>query len=60
MHYDILTPIRFANCSARFINAYKRGLDGPQAAWANKKYHGHRVLLDSIMQALDTTALEIS
>ncbi len=30
--------------SARFISAYRQGLSGAQAAWANRKYHGHRVL----------------
>ncbi|KAH9008825.1 hypothetical protein EDB84DRAFT_1280923 [Lactarius hengduanensis] len=27
-----------------FITAYREGLSGAQAAWANKKYHGHRTL----------------
>ena len=36
--------ISFANRSARFISAYGEGLSGAQAGWANKKYHGHRVL----------------
>jgi hypothetical protein len=35
---------RFANQSAHFIAAYGEGLSGAQAAWANKKYHGHRTL----------------
>jgi hypothetical protein len=40
-----LKPVcRFANRSARFISAYRQGLSGAQAAWANKRYHGHRVL----------------
>ena len=40
-----LKPVcRFANRSTRFISAYRQGLSGAQAAWANKKYHGHRVL----------------
>jgi hypothetical protein len=29
------------------------GLNGAQAIWANKRYHGHRVLPDSIMNELD-------
>ncbi|TEB25675.1 hypothetical protein FA13DRAFT_1756509 [Coprinellus micaceus] len=36
--------VRFANRSARFISAYHIGLTGAEAAWANKRYHGHRVL----------------
>ncbi|KAJ7156618.1 hypothetical protein C8R46DRAFT_909829 [Mycena filopes] len=35
---------RFANRAARFISAYDQGLSGSEAAWANKKYHGHRTL----------------
>ena len=36
--------LSFANQSARFIFAYREGLSGAQAAWANKKYHCHRTL----------------
>ncbi|KIJ53233.1 hypothetical protein M422DRAFT_242361 [Sphaerobolus stellatus SS14] len=43
----------FANQSARFMNAYQCGLTGSQAAWANKKYHGHRVLPNSILEDLE-------
>ena len=32
------------NHAARFISAYDQGLSGPEAAWANQKYHGHRIL----------------
>jgi hypothetical protein len=35
-----------------FIDAYRKGLDGPQAVWANRKYHGHRVLPNNIMETL--------
>ncbi|THU79940.1 hypothetical protein K435DRAFT_810298 [Dendrothele bispora CBS 962.96] len=34
----------YANRSARYIHAYREGLDGAQAAWANCRYHGHRTL----------------
>ena len=49
VHYSILINIpkkfsRYANHSARFIDSYAQGLSGPEAAWANKKYHGHRTL----------------
>ncbi|KAK6989045.1 hypothetical protein R3P38DRAFT_2572137, partial [Favolaschia claudopus] len=30
-------------------DAYNRGLDGKWAAWAGKKYHGHRVLPETLM-----------
>jgi hypothetical protein len=35
---------RYARRSHKFIDAYYKGLDGKQAAWASKKYRGHRVL----------------
>ena len=37
-----LSIISYANRAARFISAYGRGLSGPEAAWANRKYHGRR------------------
>ena len=39
---------RYARCSQKFIDAYDKGLDGKQAAWAAKKYHGHGVLPASL------------
>ncbi|KAG1795208.1 uncharacterized protein HD556DRAFT_1235891 [Suillus plorans] len=45
---------RYANHSARFMDAYTKGLTGPQAVWATRKYHGHRVIPNSILEALDT------
>ncbi|KAF7373843.1 hypothetical protein MSAN_00596200 [Mycena sanguinolenta] len=35
---------RFVLRAHRFADAYRHGLDGPQAAWAARKYKGHRVL----------------
>ncbi|KAJ6534918.1 hypothetical protein B0H19DRAFT_1080326 [Mycena capillaripes] len=31
-------------CAHRFADAYRHGLDGAQAAWAARKYKGHRIL----------------
>ena len=49
---------RYANRSARFIHAYGEGLSGAQAAWANRKYHGHRTLppdmVAQVKQSLST------
>ncbi|KIM88012.1 hypothetical protein PILCRDRAFT_62881 [Piloderma croceum F 1598] len=39
----------YANRSARFISAYSQGLSGGEAAWANRKYHGHRTLPSSMV-----------
>ncbi|TDL16724.1 hypothetical protein BD410DRAFT_816653 [Rickenella mellea] len=44
---------RYANRSARFMDAYAKGLSGSQAAWATKRYHGHRVLPNTIMEELE-------
>ncbi|KIK93974.1 hypothetical protein PAXRUDRAFT_143877 [Paxillus rubicundulus Ve08.2h10] len=46
-------PIECMWRSRRFLNAYRQGLNGKQAAWANKKYHGRYVLPDSILNDLD-------
>jgi hypothetical protein len=43
---------KFANRSRRFMDAYERGLNGQQAAWAARKYRGHRVLPAGIMEEL--------
>jgi hypothetical protein len=39
--------------SLRFMDAYRRGLTGRQAAWAAKKYRGHHVLPDSILEEFE-------
>jgi hypothetical protein len=44
---------RFSRRACRFIDGYEKGLNGRQAAWASKKYKGHRVLPESIMCDLD-------
>ncbi|RDB25331.1 hypothetical protein Hypma_007565 [Hypsizygus marmoreus] len=44
---------RFANRSRQFMDAYDKGLNGRQAAWAARKYRGHRVLPESIMNDLE-------
>ena len=35
-----------------FMDAYRKGLNGNQAAWVNKKYRGHRIIPDSILEEL--------
>ncbi len=44
---------KFSNRSRRFMDAYSRGLNGRQAAWAARKYRGHRVLPASILDELE-------
>ncbi|KIK79806.1 hypothetical protein PAXRUDRAFT_160276, partial [Paxillus rubicundulus Ve08.2h10] len=45
---------RFAIRSHHFIDAYHKGLDGAQAAWAAKEYRGHQVLPSTLMADLDS------
>ncbi len=35
------------------MNAYQLGLNGAQAAWAAKKYRGHRTIPHDILAQLD-------
>ena len=39
------------------MDAYKRGLTGKQAVWASKKYRGHRVLPNTILEELEQAGL---
>ena len=32
------------------MDGYRKGLNGKQAAWELKKYHGHRVLPESLLR----------
>ncbi|KAI0039257.1 hypothetical protein FA95DRAFT_1585324 [Auriscalpium vulgare] len=49
---SLLSMRRFATRARRFVDAYHKGLNGAQAAWAAKKYRGHRVLPNDILQKL--------
>ncbi|KAG2046448.1 hypothetical protein BDR06DRAFT_899234 [Suillus hirtellus] len=49
----LLSMRRFSVRSLRFIDAYAKGLNGTQAAWAIKKYCGHCMLPESIMKEFD-------
>ncbi|KAF8237412.1 hypothetical protein L208DRAFT_1247999, partial [Tricholoma matsutake] len=51
------TMHHFANRSSCFMDAYERGLNGRQAAWTARKYRGHRVLPESLMDDLEKTNL---
>jgi hypothetical protein len=48
---------KFATRSRRFMNAYERGLNRKQAAWAARKYQGHRVLPQNILEELGKEGL---
>ncbi|KAG1718923.1 hypothetical protein EDB19DRAFT_1649149, partial [Suillus lakei] len=48
---------RFFTRSLRFMDTYRKGLDGKQAVWALKRSRGHHVLLETIMSELETVGL---
>ncbi|KAG2064344.1 hypothetical protein BDR04DRAFT_1130802 [Suillus decipiens] len=48
---------KYAQRSCRFMNAYQKGLSGKQAAWATKKYCGHRVLPNSVLAELEAARI---
>ncbi|CAE6475038.1 unnamed protein product [Rhizoctonia solani] len=48
---------RFWNRALRFVDAYRQGLDGAWAAWAAKKYRGHRVLPQDILKEVEAEIL---
>jgi hypothetical protein len=35
------------------MDAYRLGLNGKQAVWATKKYHGHRTIPESLLEEYD-------
>ncbi|KAE9404273.1 hypothetical protein BT96DRAFT_813848 [Gymnopus androsaceus JB14] len=55
-HRDDQVPLlsihHFFTHSMRFMDVYARGLNGHQAAWAARRYKGHRVLPESILNEL--------
>jgi len=48
---------RYAHQSQRFIDAYYHGLDGKQVAWASRKYRGHWMMPETIMDDLEKVGL---
>ncbi|KAG0693813.1 hypothetical protein DFH29DRAFT_815965 [Suillus ampliporus] len=56
-HFPRLTSLSASHRSRRFMDAYKKGLTGKQAAWASKKYRGHRVLPHTILAELEKAGL---
>ena len=44
---------KYACHAQRFMHAYHDGLDGKDAAWACKKYRGHRVIPSFLLADLD-------
>ncbi|KAJ7742017.1 hypothetical protein B0H16DRAFT_1323496 [Mycena metata] len=48
---------RFVIRAHRFADAYRRGLDGAQAAWAVRKYKGHRVLPPDFLKEMEAAGI---
>ena len=46
--------LRYANHAVRFINTYSQGASGPEAVWANRRYHRHRTLPPDVLAKLKT------
>ncbi|KDR70887.1 hypothetical protein GALMADRAFT_75613, partial [Galerina marginata CBS 339.88] len=53
----LITIWKFAYRARRFIHAYSLGLNGRQAAWAARKYRGHRVLPENLLRELDKSGV---
>lgn len=52
--HQYLTDIsRFSTRSSRFMDAYEKGLNGKLAAWAAKKYPGHRFIPEKFLADFD-------
>ncbi|KAM6489428.1 hypothetical protein JOM56_015145, partial [Amanita muscaria] len=44
---------RYSYRAQRFMNLYHEGLSGKDAAWACKKYKGHRVIPKALLASFD-------
>ncbi|KAF9441759.1 hypothetical protein P691DRAFT_779685 [Macrolepiota fuliginosa MF-IS2] len=49
----LLTMRRFSTRACRFMDAYRRGLNGRQAAWVARKFRGHRTIPVALLQQFD-------
>ena len=54
----LVSMCRFATRLQRFMGSYWQGLNGKQAAWAAKKYGGHRVLPETIMEEIELASVD--
>jgi hypothetical protein len=48
---------RFVLRAHRFADAYRQGLDGSQAAWAARKYKGHRLLPPEFRREMEAAGI---
>ncbi|KAJ7503787.1 hypothetical protein B0H11DRAFT_1853313 [Mycena galericulata] len=47
----------FANRTRKFVDAYAKGLNGRQTAWAARKYRGHHIVPEFILDELDLAGI---
>ncbi|KAF8239432.1 hypothetical protein L208DRAFT_1237414 [Tricholoma matsutake] len=50
----LISMQQFSTWSLRFMDAYRKELNGKQAAWAPKKYRGHCMIPETILCELIT------
>ncbi|KAJ7249595.1 hypothetical protein C8J57DRAFT_1047638 [Mycena rebaudengoi] len=48
---------RFVIRAHRFADAYRHGLDGAQAAWAARRYKGHRILPPDFRKEMEAAGI---
>ncbi|KAJ7247551.1 hypothetical protein C8J57DRAFT_1047007 [Mycena rebaudengoi] len=51
------TMRRFVIWAHRFADAYRHGLDGAQAAWAARRYKGHRILTPDFRKEMEAAGI---
>ncbi|KAJ7713820.1 hypothetical protein B0H16DRAFT_1341048 [Mycena metata] len=49
---------RFVLRAHHFADAYRHGLDGAQAAWAARKYKGHRMLPPDFLKEMEAVGIK--
>jgi hypothetical protein len=52
-----IVVILFFHQTLRFTEAYTKGLNGKQAAWVGKRYHGHRVLPKTLYNDMEEAGM---
>jgi hypothetical protein len=57
---SLVSMRKYACRAQRFMHAYHEGLDGKDAAWACKKYRGHRVIPSFLLASLDKPCIDYS
>ncbi|KAJ7879534.1 hypothetical protein B0H14DRAFT_2341407 [Mycena olivaceomarginata] len=58
MTYELNEIVQYVNRCHRFGDAYlNHKLTRPQAAWAAKRYPGHRTYPESILEELDVAGI---